>query len=324
MAYVVWYQSDFNTAATGNLSGQDAWTHPVIGNPLYAGPSSQVVSYGGGQADDIGFDTGPYKITPYSSLMSRFIGKPANITNYYVEFELDLQSFVPNSLPYFINAVIRPGYGDWSTSNSPWSVFVIERTIPIAQALMGFMWRDKNMVQHTQYFPLIDITLPHIIKAETKTELVGVETIYNLYFYVDSIQQLVVEVSNNAFDVNQFYTCTTARGVVCSIIVDDIDIQYEYVVPARPKAPTNVNVVARQNYNVLWWDAVTVDENNVPISGGIQGYRVYKSTTINESDLTLAKTITTVDANGVVDTAYLDTAQDEISVYKVASFDVSM
>ena len=78
--------------------------------------------------------------------------------------------------------------------------------------------------------------------------------------------------------------------------------------------PQNLNVVARANYNVLWWDA----------ANGATGYNVYKSVMLNESNTVLAKVITTTDAQGVIDTAYLDTALDEVAVYRVASSDGSM
>ena len=79
-------------------------------------------------------------------------------------------------------------------------------------------------------------------------------------------------------------------------------------------APINVNAVPRANYNILWWDAVS----------GAYGYNVYRATMINESDLTLVKNIVTTDAGGKIDTAYLDTARNGVSVYRVASVDGSM
>lgn len=79
-------------------------------------------------------------------------------------------------------------------------------------------------------------------------------------------------------------------------------------------APINVNTVPRENYNILWWDKVL----------GAYGYNIYKSTQMNEGDRTLVKTITTIDSGGLIDTAFLDTTQDEVSVYRVASLDGSM
>jgi len=286
-----------------------------------------VVSYSGGKAAQLGF-TLTSENTPMWSLMSRMIGKPTNVTNYFFEFDMDLGSISNIPADYPISLNIRPGYGSWAAANSPWSVNLIYQLSSPSHGI-SFSWRDKNNEQQIRYFPLINPTDPHTMRVEAITTLAGGKLAYVLSFDVDAVEQMNVEVGENVFDIDQLHTFCGFRRLAgatssCQAIWDNVDVQYEYVAAARPKAPANVSAIARGNYNVLWWDAVTVNEDDTPVSGGIQGYNIYKSVLINGSGPTIIKTITTTDAGGLVDTAYLDTAQDVISVYKVASFNSSM
>jgi len=86
---------------------------------------------------------------------------------------------------------------------------------------------------------------------------------------------------------------------------------------ANPKSPQNVFCIRRENYAIVSWDMVDQDELGASII--VDAYYIYKSTTINESDMTLKKIVSTTDVVGNVDTIFLDTDVNDSSVYRISA-----
>jgi len=84
-----------------------------------------------------------------------------------------------------------------------------------------------------------------------------------------------------------------------------------------PNAPVNVHVIAKANYNILWWDVVTTDTGGSPI--GVSGYRIYNGYYVNESDQAVKVDVTTFNVDGNADTIYVDTNSASIIAYRVTA-----
>ena len=92
-----------------------------------------------------------------------------------------------------------------------------------------------------------------------------------------------------------------------------------HVVPSPEAPPTSLGspaAYARKNYCVVKWDRPLRDSQGVPLAD-VDSYELYRASFMNESDLTLIATITTLDAAGKIDTAYVDTNPPENPVYRV-------
>jgi hypothetical protein len=78
-----------------------------------------------------------------------------------------------------------------------------------------------------------------------------------------------------------------------------IDIQ-----PSGPEASTNLYVIREPFYSILKWDAPQYNGDGsvcTPVR-----YLIYRTSKTNKTDVTLIKTLSTVDFNGNVDTCYVD------------------
>jgi hypothetical protein len=73
---------------------------------------------------------------------------------------------------------------------------------------------------------------------------------------------------------------------------------------AKPKAPAQPFVFKRRAFAVVKWPEVTEDVEKNPITP--TAYELYRTEKTNLRDLQLLATINTTDANGKIDTAYLD------------------
>lgn len=81
--------------------------------------------------------------------------------------------------------------------------------------------------------------------------------------------------------------------------------------------PQNVVAIRRENYTVVSWDAVTERTDGTPLTVDVMQYDVFRSNQFNETDKTLIKSITSVDANGKVDTVFIDTGKEKDYVYQI-------
>jgi len=73
---------------------------------------------------------------------------------------------------------------------------------------------------------------------------------------------------------------------------------------SKPKIPENAFVYKRYTFAVVKWNPVIKDINNNLIT--IDKYLLYRAELTNLEDLTKIADIDTLDANGKVDTCYLD------------------
>lgn len=90
---------------------------------------------------------------------------------------------------------------------------------------------------------------------------------------------------------------------------------------ANPKAPINIYAIPRENYNIIWWDKVIQDTDNLPIT--VVGYRIYRGEYINEADQALLFTVDTQDASGNIDSIFIDTVPSSVLTYRVMAIAMS-
>jgi hypothetical protein len=81
--------------------------------------------------------------------------------------------------------------------------------------------------------------------------------------------------------------------------------------------PSNILAIRRTNYVVVRWSPLTQDWTGKPAAA--TAYIVQRASFVDESDLADLATITTVDAQGQVDTAFVDTSPPPAAVYRVIS-----
>lgn len=90
-----------------------------------------------------------------------------------------------------------------------------------------------------------------------------------------------------------------------------------YETAAALVAPDNVHAVQRENYTLLWWDPVVRDVGGNPVT--VTSYQVFRSSLLNENDQELLATVTTTDASGAVDTAFVDTSAPSPAAYRIVA-----
>jgi hypothetical protein len=81
--------------------------------------------------------------------------------------------------------------------------------------------------------------------------------------------------------------------------------------------PSNVLAFRRLNYAIIRWNPLTQDWTGVPVTA--TSYLLQRASLMDESDLVTIATIVTTDAEGQVDTAFVDTNPPATAVYRVVA-----
>jgi sugar lactone lactonase YvrE len=121
----------------------------------------------------------------------------------------------------------------------------------------------------------------------------------------------------------------TTSPIVTSAVIDATTIKDTASLPKEGE-----DFAIDRATGIITWssdsDAIVPDANTIywttyeiPISD-VTTYRVYKSSLLNEYDGQLYKSVTGLDFNGVLDTAFVDAAPGDVAAYRVASVDSSM
>jgi hypothetical protein len=87
---------------------------------------------------------------------------------------------------------------------------------------------------------------------------------------------------------------------------------------SNPMAPTGVFAIQRLNYAIVHWNQVLQDDTGTLI-GDVDQYEVWGSSLLNESDMVLKGIVSTKDANGMVDTIFIDSNPSPVMVYRVVA-----
>jgi hypothetical protein len=90
-----------------------------------------------------------------------------------------------------------------------------------------------------------------------------------------------------------------------------------YGTPIPVIQPGHVFAVRRANYAIVRWDPLVHDWIGNPVVA--TSYIVQRASLIDESDLVTLATITTTDATGQIDTAFVDTNPQPTAVYRIIS-----
>jgi hypothetical protein len=138
----------------------------------------------------------------------------------------------------------------------------------------------------------------------------------NVEFLRNDISQHITTISVIQYDRIEIATFST-NGLGFS---GAFDIIQELLGPPQvPAAPVGVFAISRENYTVVSWDKVLRDSNGGELPTPVTRYLVSRATLLNSSDAGDDIVVDTTDANGEVDTIYIDTKPNQNLVYKIKS-----
>ena len=101
------------------------------------------------------------------------------------------------------------------------------------------------------------------------------------------------------------------------VILDDFIVRKNEVFPELRK-PENVFADRRENFVVVSWDQVTRLKDGTKLSGAILRYDVFRFDNLNETDIFLKSTITTINEDTkTVDTVFIDTNEGDVHSYRI-------
>lgn len=165
--------------------------------------------------------------------------------------------------------------------------------------------------------PPLDLSLEHLVVVTVEASVgsasitIDGQLVDSRVILPNSIQRIKIEYSGQA----------SAVGGAVPVYIDNMVLQVVPEVPEEqdvtPKPPQNVIAIRRENYIVVSWDTVTEGVNETKLEGGVIRYDVFRSNNLNETDSTLIASIESLDANGKVDTVFVDTGKENMYVYRV-------
>lgn len=165
----------------------------------------------------------------------------------------------------------------------------------------------------------IDHTVSHTFKVVSVTQ--GARSL--ITFYLDGSVVFVAQTITPPKSLVNFreidriiLLMLPGFGTTSEFILDNV-ISQPITNVARIKAPEQVFAISRSNYTVIKWRVPVADTNGNPLPSPITKFLLSRATLINESDLELIAIIDSIDANGEIDTAFVDTNPSETLVYRV-------